>query len=233
MSTLNRLIATCGAPARAALPCVARHRAFVSRVAPASVARVRVQPVSLVLRRQRVAAGQGGAAFFARSWTLVLSPRLTAVVSQVRSVVHGPVLQPRQVSVQRLVPVAMPVHRLHTVLHAHSQVGGHVTRHELRTEAPTVRVLRTTRVERHSAYPRVSVVMARSAAPVPVPAVPAQAVTPMPQAGHRVFAERGQPALATSGREPLPPQELARVTDHVLAQLDRKVLSYAERHARR
>jgi hypothetical protein len=32
--------------------------------------------------------------------------------------------------------------------------------------------------------------------------------------------------------EPLPAQELARVTDHVLAQLDRKVLSFRERHGR-
>jgi hypothetical protein len=31
-------------------------------------------------------------------------------------------------------------------------------------------------------------------------------------------------------RDALPPQELARVTDHVLAELDRKVLSFRERH---
>ncbi|MCM5680485.1 hypothetical protein M8A51_13200 [Schlegelella sp. S2-27] len=216
-------------PARLALPCLERHRAFVSRFAAAAAGRTRAWPLSpVLLRRRATVLHAAGARWFAPSWTWVLSPRPAAPPASVRTLVRaGTALRP---GVTTLRPaVATPAMRVLTVMRSHTHLERSATRHERHTSVPSVHVLRTMRIERHAAYPRVSVVLSRPPAPAPAPGVAERAATALPPAAHSPFAAARSLAWP-AGREPLPPQELARVTDHVLAQLDRKVLSYRERH---
>lgn len=216
--------------ARPALPCFGRHRAFVARFAAAAAGRSRARPLSPVLLRRRTTVMQAaGARWFAPSWTWVLSPRPAAPPSPVLSVVAAPLHLRPGVAPLRGVSAAMPAMRVLTVLQSHTRLERSTTRHERHASAPSVQVLHTTRIERHAAYPRVSVVLSRPPVSAPATGVAQRAVTAQPPAARSPFAAARPVALA-AGCEPLPPQELARVTDHVLAQLDRKVLSYRERH---
>jgi hypothetical protein len=74
-----------------------------------------------------------------------------------------------------------------------------------------------------------SVTVVRSAAAVAAQAAAAQAASPA--AGHpRSTAPRHEPFRQPSVQPvALAPQELSRVTDHVIQQLDRRLLSYRER----
>ena len=97
-------------------------------------------------------------------------------------------------------------------------------------EASLTQIVRSTRIERHNAYPQLTVALARAMAAATSQAA-RQSATPHAEALQPLFgvqAPVSQPAM----RDVLPPQELARVTEHVLAQLDRKVLSFRERHGR-
>ena len=217
-------------PARPVLPCFARHRAFVSRFAAAGAGRAQARPLSPVLLRRRATVMQAaGARWFAPSWTWVLSPRPAAPPSPVRSVVAAPLHLRHGAATLRGVSAAMPAMRVLTVLRSHTRLERSTTRHERHPCAPSVRVLRTTRIERHAAYPRISVVLSRPPASASATGVAQRAATAQPPAARSPIAA-ARPAAWPAGCEPLPPQELARVTDHVLAQLDRKVLSYRERH---
>jgi hypothetical protein len=96
-----------------------------------------------------------------------------------------------------------------------------------RSERLLTQIVRSSRIEQHNAYPRLTVALAR--APVTAaPQAPLHSPTPQAEPVHTLFGVQA-PASAARMRDVLPPQELSRVTDHVLAQLDRKVLSYRER----
>lgn len=215
--------------ARRAPACLARHRAFVSRFGPAARAASRARPLLPVLLRRRGTAMQAaGSTWFAPSWTWVVSPRPPALQPGARAAVPAAVHLHHGVTMLRRVTPAMPALRLHTMARIHARLERTVTWLERHTSAPTVHVLRTTRIERHAAYPRVSVVLSRPPAPAAAAGSERIAATVQPavRSGHAPAVPLSLPAA----REPLPPHELARVTDHVLAQLDRKVLSYRERH---
>ena len=88
-----------------------------------------------------------------------------------------------------------------------------------------------TRVEQRHVFPRVQLTLVRAQ-----PAVPSAAgVAPDPSAvpGSGLRAAVAQPR-GTTPLPPLvlPPQELSRLTDHVIRQLDHRVLSYQERTGR-
>jgi hypothetical protein len=97
------------------------------------------------------------------------------------------------------------------------------------TTAPSpVRVLTVQRIERRTLFPRVTQVLSR---PAPVPPAPVQAeLSPSLQRSDTSRAPRPQVlrnALPISTS--LGPVELGRVADHVIRELDRRVLSYRER----
>jgi hypothetical protein len=97
-----------------------------------------------------------------------------------------------------------------------------------RVETQTVRHSHSVRVEQHTAFPRLSLNLVRSAAAPPArAAAPAAAPTPRDTLRNPLAARAAQVQAAALT---LPPQELSRVTDHVIRQLDRRVLSYQERH---
>jgi hypothetical protein len=97
--------------------------------------------------------------------------------------------------------------------------------------ADSNRVQMIQRVEREILFPRVAQIVRVS---TPLAASPASAAELLTQAAHaRPAPLRTTPMftvpLATAV---LPPAELSRVTDHVIQQLDRRVLSYKERMGR-
>ena len=94
--------------------------------------------------------------------------------------------------------------------------------------APLPRVLMTQRVERQTFFPRVTQVVARAPAAPAVRGDAALHAPPQfvePRSAPRTSAPHTEAIVAPA----LPPAELSRVTDHVIQQLDRRVLSYRER----
>jgi hypothetical protein len=91
-----------------------------------------------------------------------------------------------------------------------------------------IRVLTVQRIERRTLFPRVTQVLSR---PAPVPPVPVQAaLVPPAQQAEPPRAPRSQALRnALQAAAPLGPVELGRVADHVIRELDRRVLSYRER----
>ena len=96
---------------------------------------------------------------------------------------------------------------------------------------PAGRAAMVVRVEQRSMYPRVpSMPMRAAVAPAAARAdVPA---AEMPSMATRRSAPADVPRPASSAAPLLAAQELARVTDHVIRQLDKRVLSYMERTGR-
>jgi hypothetical protein len=98
--------------------------------------------------------------------------------------------------------------------------------------APAVRAATVARIEHRTVYPRVpamqirAAVVATAAARIGAQVPEAPRVAPLP--GLSTDARRAVPDAAPV----LAPQELSRVTDHVIHQLDRRVLSYLERTGR-
>ena len=87
------------------------------------------------------------------------------------------------------------------------------------------------RVEQRSAYPRVPSMPMRAAVAPAAARAAARAVEAPPLAPRR--SAPADPSRPASSAAPLlAAQELARVTDHVIRQLDRRVLSYMERTGR-
>jgi hypothetical protein len=96
---------------------------------------------------------------------------------------------------------------------------------------PAGRAAMVVRVEQRSVYPRVpSMPMRAAVAPAAARAEVAAVETP-PEATRR-SAPADAPRPASSAAPLLAAQELARVTDHVIRQLDKRVLSYMERTGR-
>jgi hypothetical protein len=231
MTLLQRLMRP-AAHVRTVPPWLARHRGFVARLAAGGgVASARLRPASLVLlRRPASTRGETNAVWVAPSWTVRLAPQFTVAALAARTAVDRPAVV-RHLVLRGAVPVPAADRHERTLVHSHTRVERTFVRHESHTDVPSVRVLRTTRIERHSAYPRVSVVLPRAPAPAPAPTA-APPTAPSARSAARGVSEVRGPLGLPAVREPLPPQELARVTDHVLAQLDRKVLSFRERHGR-
>jgi hypothetical protein len=87
------------------------------------------------------------------------------------------------------------------------------------------------RIERQSLYPRVTQVVARAAAPV-VPRNDSNMQATSETMDVRAVSRPATSHAVTQSAAALPPAELSRVTDHVIRQLDRRVLSYRERMGR-
>jgi hypothetical protein len=98
--------------------------------------------------------------------------------------------------------------------------------------APELRAAPARR-EGAATYPRVDFTMVRTPAAVAAAAVRA-AAGPAPITERTAAAGQPRREAVRQAFEPagLPPQELSRVTDHVIRQLDRRVLSYRERTGR-
>jgi hypothetical protein len=106
----------------------------------------------------------------------------------------------------------------------------------LRTEtiarAPAATAAHVMRVEQRNVYPRVQLTLVRSQ--------PAAAAAATPKTMDASAERRGEPrarpaefhAQSPAGTTVLPPHELSRLTDHVIRQLDHRVLSFQERNAR-
>jgi hypothetical protein len=96
---------------------------------------------------------------------------------------------------------------------------------------PAVHTAMVVRVEQRSVYPRVPSMPMRAAV-APAAARAEAAAVETPPAATRRSAQADVPPPASSAAPLLAAQELARVTDHVIRQLDKRVLSYMERTGR-
>ncbi len=97
--------------------------------------------------------------------------------------------------------------------------------------APVMRLASPSRGERPVVFPRVTMTLVHPQAPHLARSEAAPAAEPMPPGLRRGnTAPTGRTARSPTG-EPivLPPLELSRVTDHVIRQLDQRVLSWHER----
>ena len=96
---------------------------------------------------------------------------------------------------------------------------------------PAGRPIVLARFERQTVFPRVAMTVVHSARPpAPDPDTPAAPTVVHTRVADHVQIDRA--SRAPSEAVTLPVQELARVTDHVIQQLDRRVLSYRERMGR-
>jgi hypothetical protein len=93
---------------------------------------------------------------------------------------------------------------------------------------PPTRVVMMQRVERQTLFPRVTQVLARASSTAAIRGQSAALTAPETTAP-RLAPRPGVPHAAAPAARALPPAELARVTDHVIRQLDQRVLSYRER----
>jgi hypothetical protein len=80
-------------------------------------------------------------------------------------------------------------------------------------------------------FPRLAMMLAHPSAPAPVGPAAATATAGVQDHAESIttHASLRSPAITPPA---LPPQELSRVTEHVLRTLDRRVLSYRERTGR-
>ena len=208
-----------------------RHRDFVARLRGGARVSPRVTPVERVMRRAVVL--QPLQRVTVQAWMLqpVLPLQHMRVVErQSHSKHHGPtvrierVLQLRERQQHATLRERLLQHTT-TLLMRHASV------------APVARAMK-------QAQPAaVATPGERSSAWAPR-AVPPVATTVLSPAGRSQAAEARRP-VTPAGREPaaqrpsalpglaqplvLPPQEMSRVTDHVMQQLDRRLLSYRER----
>jgi hypothetical protein len=209
----------------------ARHREFVARLRNRREEGVRTPPIGRVLRRsmQRVLHRVRTALHFA----LHVFQRASAPWNPPRPVVAPPspgaapvVTRERSYRMTRIVERAS--HVLH-VRHSHMLVTVAPPAIAVAAStAPSPRVLMTQRIERQTLFPRVTQVVARAPAAPVVRGEAAMHAPPQvvePRSAPRTSAPHTVAIIAPT----LPPAELSRVTDHVIEQLDRRVLSYRER----
>lgn len=102
-----------------------------------------------------------------------------------------------------------------------------------RTQAPAAapRLSFVTRVEQRHAAPRIQLTMVKALAPAAPAASAAKAETVTAPGNGRTDPSQRRVAQAAPPLV-LPPQELSRLTDHVIRQLDHRVLSWQERTGR-
>ncbi len=194
-----------------------RHAAFVAGLRRgAGVARV--TPQARTLRRLR-------------AWTCrVLRPVQAGSQVTLRQTVAAPL-----VTVQSATRMLLRTHHALSVTATHHRTTLllHRTAASLHTTAHTlVRLEKTLREARPTPTQRVAMTLARS----PSAALRADAATPRRDAEPPVV-EPTRPSAPPASRPStpafaLPAQELSRVTEHVIRQLDQRVLSYRERTGR-
>ena len=195
-----------------------RHAAFAAGLRRGAVA-ARVTPAMRTLRRLR-------------AWT-------RQVLRTVH--VHVDVASPARVAVTQIDvhPVARTVVRAHQ---ASSSIATHhretllLRRAVARLHTATRSVVRTERTLREVATPppqRLPMTLARSPSPSPRAdtAPPRRDVEP-PTSGRTRPPTPSPASSAVASAFALPAQELSRVTEHVIRQLDQRVLSYRERTGR-
>ena len=217
------------APVRAGSSCTARHRTFVDRLQAARRNVQRPASLSLVLVRLLRPLMKRGTAWLSFALTVIARGALGAapvphIAQRVAGAPHAALESPRQRLLERIIVQRSSS----TGVREHERVERIVAGTRLRSERRLMQIMRNVRIEQAAAYPRATVVFARAAAvPMRQPTDP----TPAPQRDvvRPEFGTHPMWQQSVAG-DALPPQELARVTEHVLAQLDRKVLSFRERH---
>jgi hypothetical protein len=129
---------------------------------------------------------------------------------------------------------ARPRHERLTLLQRvlHQRLLQRIIRPAAPATTPTPRAPVVTRAQQRSAWPRPQLTMVRTQPPLPP-----QAAFTEPASNIAAFRDpRRAPAhphaAAMTAPLVLPPQELSRLTDHVIRQLDHRVLSWQERTGR-
>jgi hypothetical protein len=221
------------AGALAPLPCAARHRAFAARLRRGPVHRTGAPGVALTLRRlptHVIERLHGLTRFCTRivERSVMREPRPGVTPRATPAAVREIVRHERRTLLVRLIE-----RRTHAVERLHARVIERGVEAAARTSAAMPNPVRTAvvrRVDLRHVYPPVARVLARAGARVEsaaerreAPSLPAAPTSPQ-----RAETRRG---TAPGAAEPvtLPPHELSRVTEHVIAQLDRRVRSYRER----
>ena len=209
----------------------ARHRAFVARLRNHREEVARTPPISRVLRRslQRVL----HRVLMPLHFALHVFQRASAPWNPPRPVVAPPSTGAAPVVTrERAHQMTRVVERESRVLDVrHSKMLITVALRAIAvavSAAPSPCVLMTQRIERQMLFPRVTQVVTRAHA---APAARRNAALHAPP---QVLESRSAPRASAPHTVAivapvLPPAELSRVTDHVIQQLDRRVLSYRER----
>lgn len=181
----------------------------------------RVSPLERVMRR--AAAVRIGRSFFA-----LVRVQLLLAAGEVREIER---LQPRPARMEhaRMQSGTERTHALRTQHVRHERRVERVTRIASHEAAPRANVL--TRVERQLATPRIQLTMVCHR-PAEAREAPRSAdAAAIASDSMRTDARQPRPA-APAAPFVLPAQELSRLTDHVIRQLDHRVLSWQERTGR-
>jgi len=215
---------------RAGAPVLGRMQALRVRLARCRLAassigrRVpgRVSPLERVMRRAAIV-------HMGRSLNAQLRVQLLLATGLVRQVEHLAAPQSARVPHGPVHAVTRPMRSLVTARVLHERLVERLTRSERLLPAP--RASWVTRVEQRLAAPRIELTMVRQQPPV------APAATTATDASTAAPATTGSNAIPPRFAPParplvLPPQELSRLTDHVIRQLDHRVLSWQERTGR-
>jgi hypothetical protein len=196
-----------------------RHAAFAARLANVRRGSRAVAPLVLALRRLR------------RS-----TPRVfTRVQQAMQWHRHATTVQAAQAAAAAPAPRVLLLSRLASRTSTH-HLCAIVLQRLLERARPmgraTTRVERTLRVERQVFYPRLALPLPRTA-PSVQPGERVRSATAVDSAAPVASAPR-LPSLSSAKPQAiaLAPQELSRVTDHVIRALDQRVLSYRERTGR-
>jgi len=199
-----------------------RRRFLAGHRQPARHARGRVAPLDRVMRRSAI---HSHGVFHVH---LQLLARLAArAIRQTERREVRPTPGPRlplQVGTERL---QMPAIRHELFLHLSERLIERRTLLMPVSRAPQPAVV--TRIEQRHAAPRIETIMLRSQPPGAKAAAAADAraavASPRPGATQTPAAPQTQPLV-------LPAQEMSRLTEHVIRQLDHRVLSWQERTGR-
>lgn len=195
-----------------------RQRQFAARFFGARRSAQEITALTRMLRRSLFVMHQHGA------------PLHLSLHALLRSA--GPAPAPRGVppALGRIVMVRERLMREHRHVLRHSQRTSSVERpNAVQSQAPPARMVVTHRIERQPSLPPLALTMVRSSATAALAAVatpnglaPASALPRSARASDGTRSAVASPLV-------LPQPELARVTEHVIQQLDRRVLSYRER----
>lgn len=213
--------------ALASVGCAARHRAFIDRLHALRRSRQRPAFLSLVLVRLLRPLTKRGAVLLNLALSVFARGALPAA-PHLRVARHSEEAPRtvRELMRHRLLE-RIVLQRSSTQLRERTLSERALPGIDHRSEHRFTQIVRSNRIERIAAYPRLTVALARAASAT-VPQAAEQPSAPRSDVVRTVFGMQA-PSAQSAVRDALPPQELARVTDHVLAQLDRKVLSYRER----
>lgn len=210
----------------------ARHRAFAARLAGRSAGSARAPGLALVLRRACVRVARR--VWMPLHFALQILQRAAAPWAVPHPVLAMAPGDPAPGAVrERTLVTERVVERSGRELHARPlalrvvHVPGPAAAGTRAALAPN-RVVPVPRIERPAGLPRVAQVVVRAAGPAAARAEAARLDTPVLREV-RTAPRAATPVVAPTPALPLPPAELSRVTDHVIEQLDRRVLSYRER----